>query len=665
VSLFQNLLETYEKCKDAAGIKKETADGEADEKKTFSPIFHTTFKSKICITLDSDGKFVNATRDNKETVVIIPCTESSSGRSSGIAPHPLCDQLDYVGGINGGKTSAYLEELGSWEEQASGIAKAKLKAVHTYVKTETMISDLEKNQIFKNSSKDSESEYKTQSETSVLDHEKIRKFGVRFAVEIKGDKVSNVWEDKDIRQSWIDYIKSQSGNTEEGLFDYLCGAPVGQIASQHPKNINSMTGNAKLLSCNDTSGYTFRGRFSSQDDAVIVDYEQSQKMHQTLRWLINNYGYNTDSQTIIVWAVDADTRPPAEPYGNSFNLFSGMSHVKTDADNLSEAELEVDANYSKKLRNLFQGFGNADKIKSHSKKICIAAFDAATTGRMGLTFYQELPQDDYLENVVEWHEQTSYHLTYWIKEKDEKGKEKSTPRHYIGAPSYDDILLAVYGKPRGGDDSGYKTLRRKVRKQLLECMFGNFSFPKSMIDMAAVRASRPTSFTDSNGKFSPLDWDRSIDITCALARKYYNKHNEQQNKEEITLELDENRTERDYLYGRLLAVADNLEQFALYKAEKKGTRATNAVRLMGAFSVKPNHTWGILHKQLIPYINQLYGARYHQSIIDDIMKQFSAGEYENNAPLSPLYLLGFSAQRRAFYNKNKQENITEDENDTE
>jgi CRISPR-associated protein Csd1 len=86
---------------------------------------------------------------------------------------------------------------------------------------------------------------------------------------------------------------------------------------------------------------------------------------------------------------------------------------------------------------------------------------------------------------------------------------------------------------------------------------------------------------------------------------------------------------------------------------------------MGAFSVKPNHTWGILHKQLIPYINQLNGAGYHQSIIDDIMKQFSAGEYENNAPLSPLYLLGFSAQRRAFYNKNKQENITGDNNDTE
>jgi hypothetical protein len=39
-----------------------------------------------------------------------------------------------------------------------------------------------------------------------------------------------------------------------------------------------------------------------------------------------------------------------------------------------------------------------------------------------------------------------------------------------------------------------------------------------------------------------------------------------------------------------------------------------------------------------------------------------ASEYENNAPLSPLYLLGFSAQRREFKNKHNQESLEEDEN---
>lgn len=643
MSLFQNLLLTYEKCQDAVGLRNE-AIADSDDRKTFLPIFHTTFKSQICIILDSNGNFIDASRDKKDLTVIIPCTDSSSGRSSGIAPHPLCDQIDYVGGINEDKTSAYLEELGAWEEQASGIAKQKLKAIYTYVSAKTMISDLEEMQIFK------DSEYNEQNGTRELVHEKIRKTGVRFSVEIQGELISNVWDDKELRQSWISYIKPKGYS--EDAFDYLFGEQVGKVAINHPKNINSATGNAKLLSCNDASGYTFRGRFASQDDAVIVDYEQSQKVHQALRWLINNYGYNTDTQTIVVWAVDTDATPPVTPYSDSFNLFGALESEKTDLDKLSSVNNQVDANYSIMLRKLFSGYGKAYEIKQHSRRICIAVFDAATTGRMGLTFYQEMPQDDYLENIIKWHEETTYHLIAWIKEKDKNGKEKSTPKPYIGAPSYDDILFAVYGKARGGNDAGYNTLKKKVRKQLLECMFGNFAFPKSMVDMATVRASQPMSFTDSNGKFSPGDWNRSIGITCALARKYY----KQQKKEEIALSLDETRNDRDYLYGRLLAVADRLEQAAMYKTDKKDVRTTNAVRLMGAFSVKPYHTWGILYQQLIPYINQLGGAGYYQSIIDDIMVKL-ADEYENNSPLSPLYLLGFSAQRRAFYEKKEEENL--------
>jgi len=655
VGLFQNLLETYEKCKDIEGIQKEGA-GEQDERKTFLPIFHTTFKSQICITLDVEGIFIDATRD-KDITIIIPCTESSEGRSSGIAAHPLCDQLDYVSGINSDKKAAYLEGLGKWEEQALGIAKNKLKAIYTYVSAGTMIGDLETKLIFK------DVEYDTQDGIQMLNDEKVRKIGVRFIIAADGDKtLGKVWEDKELRQSWIDYTKPQNDDLKDGLFDYLCGVKVSQVASQHPKNINSATGNAKLFSCNDTSGYTFRGRFANQNDAVIVDYEQSQKMHQTLRWLISNYGYNVDSQTIVAWAVDADTNPPVVPYENSFNMhnmWAGMESIKTDAEKLSEIETKVFADYSKKLRHLFQGYGKSDNIKKHAKKICIAVFDAATTGRMGLTFYQELSQDEYLENIVRWHEETSYYLTAWRKESDEKGKDKAIPQHYKGAPSHDDILFAVYGKPRGGNDAGYNTLKKKVRKQMLECMFGNFTFSKSMVDMATVRASQPMSFTDSNGKFSPSDWNRSISITCALARKYY----KQQKKEEIALDLDTTRKDRDYLYGRLLAVADRLEQFAMYKADKKDIRATNAVRLMAAFAVKPYHTWGILYTQLIPYINQLNGAGDYQSIIDEIMVQLSE-EYENNSPLTPLYLLGFSAQRRVFMTGNKQGNMEGDENDT-
>lgn len=649
MSLFTSLLETYEKCKDATGIIQYNDKGEADERKTLLPIFHTTFKSQICVTLDNKGDFIKAERDNRDVTIIIPCTESSSGRSSGISAHPLCDQLDYVGGINSDKTLVYLKGLSEWIECASGSAKTKLNAIYTYVSSGAMIFDLENRDLFR------ESEYDDDGGSKALNNEKIRKVGVRFAVRVDGDKEPNIWEDKELRQSWIDYIKLQN-DSDYDAFDYISGERVGKIASQHPKNVNAMTGNAKLLSCNDTSGFTFRGRFSNQEDAVLIDYEQSQKVHQMLRWLISNYGYNIDTQTIITWAVDVDTSPPVKPYENSINLWAEMESKERDTDKLIKAAVEVDGNYARRLMKLLQGYGSAENIKEHSKKICIAIFDAATTGRMGVTFYQELVKDEYLENIVRWHEETSYFLTSWTREKDETGTEKSILINYIGAPSYDEIIFAVFGKARSGNDAGYNTLKKKIRKQLLECMFGNYAFPKSMVDMAVVRASRPLSYDWDNGRSK--DWNRSVNITCALVRKYY----KQKDGEEIALILDETRNERDYLYGRLLAVADKLEQTAMYKAGKQDIRATNAVRLMSAFAVKPYHTWGLIYQQLHPYINQLNGAGYYQSVIDSIMEKFG-NEYENNKPLSPLYLLGFSAQRRAFINKNDQKDLEDDKND--
>jgi len=645
MGLFQNLLETYEKCSDAVGIVPVDKDGNMDEKKTLLPIGHMTFKSEICILLDKFGNFVSANRDVKATTIIISCTESSAGRSAGIAAHPLCDQIDYVGGVNDEKTENYLTGLNSWQGTIP-----ELNAIYTYVSKKTMMNDLLKCNIFK------DSEYQTTNKGNgqkQLDLEKIRKIGVRFSVQFDTNTI-NVWERVELRRAWISHILSSKA-CNNLKFDYMSGEGVSQIAAQHPKNINSYTGNAKLLSCNDTSGFTFRGRFASQDDAIIVDYVQSQKMHQMLRWLIANYGYAVDSQVIVVWAVDNNTEVRVKPQCNSFELFPEMGEVKTDSDHLSEVSDQVYARYAERLKLLFQGYGTPGYIKQHARKICIAAFDAATTGRMGLVFYQELPENAYLENIVRWHNDTSYYLTAWKKEEDDRGKDKYIPIHFIGAPSYDDILFAVYGKSHG--DKSYDVLKKKTRKQLLECMFGNYAFPRSMVQMAASRASHPMSFTDTNGKFNQSEWERAISITCALTRKYYI-----QQKEEIQLELDIERTDRDYLYGRLLSVADRLERTALYKADKQNERATNAVKLMSAFQVKPYSTWGQLYNLLIPHRNQLGGAGYYQSLIDSIMVLFKEGDYENNLPLSPLYLLGYSAQNRAL-SLNKKNERSEEEKD--
>jgi len=234
--------------------------------------------------------------------------------------------------------------------------------------------------------------------------------------------------------------------------------------------------------------------------------------------------------------------------------------------------------------------------------------------------------------------------------KNKKGKEEEKTKAiaFIGCPSFNDIIECIYN-PTDKSSDGYKTLVKGVRKQLIECMFGNFSFPYSLVKMACDKVSRPHSYISEDR------WRKNSEVACSLAKKYYI-----QKGDEVKMSLDTKRTDRDYLYGRLLALADNLESYALYKQGISGTRPTNAVKLWSSFAVKPYSTWGTLWQQLLPYINQLKGAGWIQSQIDEVMALFQNGDFADNSPLSPLYLLGYSAQRRELNKNKKSEEASEE-----
>ena len=64
-----------------------------------APISHMISRAQIEITLDETGGFVSAKVVSKqEENTLIPVTEASAGRGSGIAPHSLCDSLSYLAG---------------------------------------------------------------------------------------------------------------------------------------------------------------------------------------------------------------------------------------------------------------------------------------------------------------------------------------------------------------------------------------------------------------------------------------------------------------------------------------------------------------------------------------------------------------------------------------
>ena len=112
--------------------------------------------------------------------------------------------------------------------------------------------------------------------------------------------------------------------------------------------------------------------------------------------------------------------------------------------------------------------------------------------------------------------------------------------------------------------------------------------------------------------------------------------------------LDRERDTRDYLYGRLLAYADNLEGWALSEAGEK--RPTNAARSMNRFAQRPFSTWRNLELKLEPYKNRLNPGQNHwlNQTISEVMGLFDPEDYISDRPLSGEFLLGFHCQMTEF-----------------
>lgn len=115
--------------------------------------------------------------------------------------------------------------------------------------------------------------------------------------------------------------------------------------------------------------------------------------------------------------------------------------------------------------------------------------------------------------------------------------------------------------------------------------------------------------------------------------------------------LEEERNSRDYLYGRLLAVADHMESMALQLANEN--RGTTASRLMQRFSDRPFSTWKNIEEALKPYKDRIR-AKYPgllgglEELLDVIHSRMLSADYITDTRLTGEYLLGYHCQRQWF-----------------
>ena len=121
--------------------------------------------------------------------------------------------------------------------------------------------------------------------------------------------------------------------------------------------------------------------------------------------------------------------------------------------------------------------------------------------------------------------------------------------------------------------------------------------------------------------------------------------------------LDKERRTRDYLYGRLLAVAEYVERSALNQSGER--RSTNAERLMQRFADHPCSTWRDLEKQIAPYMQRLQSRDNSYWIYDKAKRVMQdicdlvtdIDDFTSQKKLDGEFLLGYHCQYADFFKK--------------
>ena len=617
MSWIQKLHETYEQCKGR----------EPPGSERLMPISHTPQQAHIEITLDADGNFKGARIIQKEETVI-PATEKSAGRTGKIPPpHPLCDKVQYCAddypGYGGGKPSFFKEyeaQLGRWCE--SEFSHPKAKSVLVYIRKGCVVADLVKEKILHiDSDRKLLTRWTGENQAPDLFRLLTAKAGerdqgdafIRWHVREANNPCTAVWEDPSLQEAWAKFDAS----TKQLMGICMVTGEDVALAVSHPKRIRHAGDGAKLISANDASGYTFRGRFTDDTglQACGIGYEVTQKAHNALRWLIHRQAYRNEDQVIVTWAVSG--KPVPDPFKDSLSLFLGREET---AESATESVLhdtgDTGQAFALRLKKAISGYrAQLDPTEG----IVVMGLDSATPGRMAITFYRELLGSEFLNRIQAWHEKHAWPQNF--------GKDS----RFVGTPAPRDIAEAAFG--RRLDDK----LRKTTVERLLPCIVDGRPLPRDLVESVVRR-------TCNRVGLEHWEWEKNLGISCALFKGFFNKREYQ-----MTLETD--RTSRDYLYGRLLAIAEHIEGRALYVGGE--TRDTSAVKLMQRFADRPASTWRTIELALTPSKSRLRAKRsgflYEmEKLHDEVVSSFLGEDFLDDRKLSGEFLLGYHCQRQVL-----------------
>lgn len=619
MSWMQKLCEAYD-----AGIVCD----QSKESVRLVPLGFVRKKVKYHVVLSQDGQFVSADELMDENQFLeIPSTPQAESRTGDNGtPFPLVEQLKYLifEDENSKRFSQYMEQLRAWCGQPD--APDCLRVVYTYLDGHTLLTDLESQPNLKvKYYKNAERREGTGEDAKAM---------VCFSVQMQDESADDLWLRADVKQSWERFLADKLPGAR--AFCYVEGKMLPAMEN-HPK----LQGNAKLISAKDSEfPFQYKGRFVEDRSAAVISFDASVRAHNALIWLIARQGMQKYGMTWVVWNTNGAVMKAPIDEKNGF-----MDDEEEEED--SEPIIDTFESYAREVRAAARGYGGRlhDYNKQRTDFAVILGLEAATDGRMSVTYYQECSGNEYVKRLEEWYTDCCWWSYSWKK----KTKE-------IASPGPEQIAVAVMGpdavnvaKRDKKCEKSHTKLMRKLHSRILVCIADRQPFPIDVVLSAFYRVCAPLAFVSGKDRqWSRTAWETSVDTACAMI-SCFQKRSRGEICEVFPPELQAESKRRDYLYGRLFAVADFMEE----KSTDKGRDyPTNAIRLMCQFVKRPFETWPKIHEKLVPCFKSLGpDSKRYQILFAKIEGQFTEEDRYERGELSLEFLQGLSSQRQMLFQK--------------
>lgn len=577
----------------------------------------TMASAPIVLWITEKGEFANAAylTDKEKQKISIPCTEKSAGRSgTNPVPHPLFDKLLYLAGnadargINNQKAhETYMHNLKDWCESSYG--NRYVKTIYAYLEKNTLLWDLEGAGIL---------DFTEEKELKKRLNEVVR-IGIRrdFQTDLE------LWRENEIREDFCRYL----GNGQENRsFCYISGKE-GTISENHPKSIWNLKANAKLISANEKAnrGLVYSGRFETANQAVQVSYETSQKVHNALKWLIQKQGKMIGDKLLVAWGMDG---------GDFKNVIEGTDFFFDEEEEDAVMTVDTQAEFAYRLEKAI--FRQEQDLK-HNEKVGFLVLEAATPGRLSISYYQEFTSVQYLSLVQAlkaWHEEHA-----WYYDSFDSGKKTRVRK--IMCPSLYSIALFAEGVDRSDKMDADQKILGNTMTRLLPCVLEGKAIPSDIRRKLLIKAHYPLNYKEQN-------WRKLIKITCSILREQY--------REVGTMDVNKDSKDIHYNYGRWLAAAHEIERRALWKSG--GERETNALRLFTKFAEHPNKYMMVIQKKIQIYEEKLGDkANWLRKVKREISANLTQNPLEElmgTRDLDGRMILGFETQMNEFGKKEEE-----------